>query len=498
MMKLQMKIRHCVKILFLLWIALAVSPSFPALAKTSPIQGGLYSQKQKLNTLFRLSGREDILKNMESVLEVSGNINADALAPGLGDFARRMMRHAYSYESFYRVSKEPFLKNYKPQHVLSAVQWYRSSLGRKIMRLQSEAINPDSQPAMDLFVENLLSAPPSEERIFLIEKIERSLGMTEAGKILYLGYVKLMYPFNKNSQGKRLGKMLRVWGENVTEPIREVVLRGLLFSFKELKDKELEKYIKFLNSEAGTWFNQTTLKGFEKGIKKNLFQAEKVQEDLVKEIESGGPEFPLLKEIAIPGQRYLLIGKRDPFLPLVNESGLVSFSKAETKSKVRLFGDELKDVPPIALMVFDKIEDQHPALYSKLKRFERMINDREELEEMDDDEYAETIENYREALEQAADTKMDESPLQIEYDSLRMTGIIRKKLEAVAMFEIGSTGYAVRQGDRVGPFYGYVDEIQDEQVVVVEKFRNYLGTILTNQKVIDFFQGTTSEGDNNL
>ena len=79
-----------------------------------------------------------------------------------------------------------------------------------------------------------------------------------------------------------------------------------------------------------------------------------------------------------------------------------------------------------------------------------------------------------------------------------MTGIIRKKLEAVAMFEVGKNGYAVRQGDRIGPVFGYVDEIQDEQIVVVEKFRDYLGNILTNQKIIDFYQDTSNEGDTNL
>jgi len=321
--------------------------------------------------------------------------------------------------------------------------------------------------------------------------------VTEAGKSLYLGYVKLMYPFNKNNQGKRLGKMLRIFGESITEPIREIVLRGLLFSYRNLKDKELEKYVEFLNSKAGRWFSQTTLKGFSKGIKKNLFLAEKVQEDLIKEIETGGPEFPLLQEIALPGQRYLLIGRRDPFQPLVNDEGLVSLSKVSLNNKTRSFGDELKSIPPIALLVYDKIEDQYPKLYRELRYFERLINNREELEAMADDEYSNSINNYRDVLERAADIRMDESPLQIEYESLRMTGIIRKKTEVVAIFEVGSTGYAVRQGDRVGPFFGYVDEIQDEQIIVVEKFRNYLGTILTNQKVIEFFQSTTSEGDTN-
>ena len=183
---------------------------------------------------------------------------------------------------------------------------------------------------------------------------------------------------------------------------------------------------------------------------------------------------------------------------MLDARGLVSLSETEQKPQARLLGDELKNVPPIALLVFAKIEDQHPKLYRSLKYFERLINDREALEEMADDEYAEAMENYRTALEQASDIRMDESPLQIEYDSLRMTGIIRKKLEAVAMFEVGKNGYAVRQGDRIGPVFGYVDEIQDEQVIVVEKFRNYLGNILTNQKIIDFYQSTSSEGDTNL
>ena len=293
------------------------------------------------------------------------------MAPGQGGFARRIMHRAYSREKFNRVQKQSFLENYKPQYVFSGVQWYRSSLGKKLMRLENEANNPASQPARDLFVKNLLNAPPNEKRIFLIERVERSSSITESGKALYLGYVKLMYPFNKTIQGKRPGKVLRLLEESITEPLREIVLRGFLFSFKDIKDKELEKYAEFLNSRAGRWFGQTTLKGFEKGIKKNLYQAEKIRKDLLKEIESGGPEFPLLKEIAPPGQRYLLIGKRDPFRPLLDARGLVSLSETEQKPQARLLGDELKNVPPIALLVFAKIEDQHPDLYRNLKHFEK-------------------------------------------------------------------------------------------------------------------------------
>lgn len=486
------------KILLILWIALAGLPIVQAVAKTTSLQGDLIFQNQKLNNLFRLSGLKDKLENVESVVRMSEDINEDALAASQAEFARRMMTHAYSHENFYQVQKQSFLKNYKPQYVHSVVQWFQSPLGKKILKLENEPYNPDSKPAMDLFVENLLDAPPSEERVFLVEEIERSLRTTDAVKTLYLGYVRLMYPFNKKNQGRKLGKMLRVWKESITEPMREIVLRSLLFSYKGLKDSELEKYDGFLTSKAGRWFSRETLKGFVNGVKKNLHQAGKVQSDLVREIESGGPEYPLLREIAMPGQRYLLIGKRDPFRPLLDGNGLVSFSDLGPKPKARLLGDELKNIPPIALPVLAKIKDQYPKLFRDLKRFERLVNDRAELEEMGEDEYTAAINNYRDVLERAAEINMDESPLQIEYGSLRMTGIIHKKSEAVAMFEVGSTGYAVRLGDQIGPVFGHVNKIQNEQVIVVEKFRDYLGNTLTNQKVIEFYQGTSIEGDAKL
>ncbi len=468
------------------------------MAMTTTVQEDLRFRNQELNTLFRYSGLEDIFGNFESVLQLSENINEVALVPGHGEFARAIMRRAYSAEKFYRALRTPFNENYKPQHILSAVQWYRSPLGKKILRYENEANNPENQFAMELFAEKLLNTPPGERRISLIEKIERSSGMTEAGKALYVGYVKLMYPFNKNIQGKSLGKFLKIMKENITEPMREIILRGLLYSYKDITDRELEKYAGFLNSGAGRWLSQMTLKGLEMGIKKTFYDAERIQVEIIKEIEAGGPEFPLIKEIAPPGQRYLLIGRRDTFQPLVTGAGGAHSRKDEQKSRVRLFGDELRSIPPIALRVWNKIEDRYPKLYRKLKRFERLFNNREELEELPDDEYAEALEGYRDALEQSSEIKMDESPLQIEYKSLRMTGIIRKKLEAVAMFEVGKTGYAVRKGDLIGPFFGYVDEIQDEQVIVVEKFRDYLGNIRTNQKIIEFFQSPSNEGNKNL
>ena len=472
----------------------------PVLVSALPakVQEDLRSRNYKLNTLFRLSGLDDTLKNVENIAQMAGNIREDALAPGQEEFARGLISQAISSRSFYRLLKQPFYDDYKPEYARSAIQWYRSPLGKKILRLENEASDPSKSPDKQSFLKKLLGSPPSEKRIGRVENIERNSYVTGAGKKLFLAYVKLMQPFNRKFEGKKLSKVLRSLGKNITEPMREVVLRNLLFSYRSLSDKEIEEYAGFLSSPSGNWFNQTLLTGFEKGLRKASYKAGLIQVKLLEEIDSGGPEYPLLKDMVPPGQRYLLIGRRDPFRPLVNSQGLIDFSEEQPPVSVaRLFGGELKDIPPVALLVFKKIEDQHPELYRKLKKFERLFNNQDELEELDDEEYAQVVEDYRDALERSSNIYMDESPLQVEYDTLRMTGIIKKKMEVSAMFEVGSTGYTVKKGDRIGPFFGYVEEIQNGQVVVIEQFRDYLGNILTNQKIIQFYQGSPDEGNTN-
>jgi len=482
-----MRIWSYMKIFFFLWISITeVQPLFASTEK-SPAQEDISSQNHKLNTLFKVSGIENLLENIESVVEMSANVNEEVLRPGQGEFCRGIMTKAYSRKKFFNTLQRPFLENQKPQNIRLVVQWYQSVLGKKILRLENEANEPSTRLAMERFTRKLRESPPSKLRMRLVKRIEHAANITEAAKTLFLEYVRLVHPFNKRVDTKEHYKNLKVLKGNIAKHIRKVVLRRMLFSYREIKNKDLEKYVKFLGSPAGQWFSQAKLNGLNKGIKKASYNAGLIQVRLLKEIDSGGPDYPFLRDIVPPGQRYLLIGGRDPFHPLVNERGLVGFSGREkSKPLVRLFGGELKGIPPLALPVFVKIKDQYPKLHKRLKKFQRLFNDRKTLEEMEDKEYLNVLKNYRNALKKSSDIKMEVSPLQTEYDAIRMTGVILKKKQALAIFEIEKNGYAVKKGDLIGPYFGTVKEIKDGQVIVVEKFTNYLGNILKNQKVIHF------------
>ena len=162
---------------------------------------------------------------------------------------------------------------------------------------------------------------------------------------------------------------------------------------------------------------------------------------------------------------------------------------AEKKSILRLLGKELKDIPPVAMAIYKKIQNEYPALLDKMNHFETVFKNREMLQEMSDEDYKEALENYKDILKDVGEVKITQTPLQKNYQSIRLTGVILIKKERVALFETSENeGYSVRKGDRIGPDFGDVDDIQLEQVIVVEKARDYLGNTITKQHAIDLYR----------
>ncbi|MEK9630232.1 MAG: pilus assembly protein PilP, partial [Nitrospinota bacterium] len=81
------------------------------------------------------------------------------------------------------------------------------------------------------------------------------------------------------------------------------------------------------------------------------------------------------------------------------------------------------------------------------------------------------------------------TPLQAEYENLKLTGIISKDTKTLALVETADhKGHVVDKGDLIGPRFGFVDEVQPEKIIVIEKSRDYLGNILTRQRTIEFAQ----------
>jgi len=480
------EIKKILLILFLSCASMNLWFSGKADAKMAAMPTG---ENKTIERLFWLSGLKSRYLEVETALEQYKNIDPQALKASQTRFAKNLMRRGSGKRHIQINLKKIFIKRFSQEHAQASIKWFNSRTGRKILRAESAALSAENAKERKKFAKGIMSTPPSESRLLVVERIESAGFMSPNIKSLYLAYVEVMFPFNNLLQGMRLVKVVRLLKDDVVEPIREQVLRQMLFAYRNLNVKDLNSYARFLESRAGQWFVLSELQGFAKGIKKALIDVYKVQRELLNEIDDGGPEFPLLRELAPPGQRNLLVRLRDPFKPLYTDKGPVQGPEDAPLAAPRQFGNELESIPPIALYVMRKIEKKRPELFRKMKHYERLFNSQEDLEAMNDDEYADAVEAYRTVLEKAGETKVSKTPLQSEYKNLRLTGTISKDSRTLALIETQDhKGYSVVKGDLIGPKFGSVEEIQSERIIVIEKSRDYLGNILTRERTIEFSQ----------
>lgn len=458
-------------------------------AKAGPMPAGSRLQNKTVEKLFWVSGLNTRYQDVEGSLARHKKIHPEALQGSQEEFAKNLMRHGKGPSHIRESMKKEFLTRFDQSHAEASIKWFHSQAGQKILETDREALSPDIKRGRKASAKAIMRTPPNESRLLVVERIEAAEALSANIKSLCRAYVDAVFPFNNRMKGKRLVKVMRMLKDEIAEPVRNQVLRRKLFAYRSIKDKDLRAYASFLESPAGQWFTFSELRGFEKGIKKTLANVHKAQRELLIELDQGGPEFPLLKKLAPAGQRYLLVQLRDSFKPLFTESGPVQTEEAAPLSSARQFGSELENTPPIALYVMDKIKKQRPGLYRKMKFYERLFNKKEDLKLMSGDEYADAVEAYRTVLEKAGETKVSKTPLQEEYKKLKLTGIISKNTKTLALVETtDKKGHVVSEGDLIGPRFGFVNEIQPEKIIVIEKSRDYLGNILTRQRTIGFLQ----------
>ena len=201
-----------------------------------------------------------------------------------------------------------------------------------------------------------------------------------------------------------------------------------------------------------------------------------------------------LKAKFSPGERYFLLGERDPFVPLVSpvnkDSKRVSSKRSPSKNK-RLNRLEVPSkMPLIPIEVFKKVKAEHPRIADQLNGFASFFNDKLALKKLSSKEYKNKVSGYRSLLSEVLGMRRDmfvSTELQTGFDKIKFVGTLRKQGRTVALVQTeGRKGHTVKVGTLIGPNLGIVKTVDENKIVILERYRNYLGEILSRPRKIEF------------
>ena len=215
------------------------------------------------------------------------------------------------------------------------------------------------------------------------------------------------------------------------------------------------------------------------------FQVPAQSENL--ELDSNKANFP-------PGERYFSLGKRDPFVPLVgpNKKGFkkVSSKPSPSKKKKSYALETPEDMPLIPIKVYEKVKEEYPRMADQLNDFASIFNAQSALRKLSKKEYRKKVSRYRSLLSEVLgmqEKMFIRTELQTDFDKMKFVGTLRKQGTTVALVQTeGKRGHTVKVGTLIGPNLGIVKTVDEKKIIILERYRNYLGEILSRPRNIEF------------
>lgn len=161
------------------------------------------------------------------------------------------------------------LENTDVAFLKKALDWQGSPLGKKITAEELAAASPQSRDDLLRYLENLEMSPPSKTREAAIRKFEKSTGMSKRSASIIIELIRGMnesinqtLPPGERKTRADLEKELDRMRPMILESMREKFILSSFYTYRNLTDKELDRYTAFYESETGRKELDLTIKAF--------------------------------------------------------------------------------------------------------------------------------------------------------------------------------------------------------------------------------------------
>lgn len=246
-------IRWAVSVLSLLFL---LEPALRA-------QDVVTSEQAAVDEVLKLSGLDDFARALPVTFlngldQQRGQIDAE-IFPRL----RLAFEHAFTTETLRAEMAAALAERADPERFAVAIAWLKTPLARKLTELENDAQRPESAERVGEFGASLATHPPSDSRQALIDRLDRALGGTEFGLKAQSGFVRAMLesvnpllPEENRKSPEQIETVIQQTRQQLGAMVEQQVRVGMLYTYREVPDEELEQYIEFWETDDGQWLSE--------------------------------------------------------------------------------------------------------------------------------------------------------------------------------------------------------------------------------------------------
>jgi hypothetical protein len=187
--------------------------------------------------------------------------------------------------------------------IREVLQWLDSPLGKKITSLEVASSTPEAYKEMQVALKSSQGSQSSPKRHSLIDGINQATKAVESSTNLainmQIAVTAALVSALPSPHSPTMADIREVVERNrphIEKEISGEVFQNALYTYRELTDAELEKYLAFIKSDVGVRYHEVVTKG----LNDAMLECSKRSGDAIKRVVGGDPWEKIAEDIAKP------------------------------------------------------------------------------------------------------------------------------------------------------------------------------------------------------
>ncbi len=234
---------------------------------------------REIQELFSKSGLEKEIRQLPETIKegfdqaAKENEQLEQLPDYLIVEMSTLLTTAFAFDKMKKTVIKELETKMSAAEVQANLKWLDSPLGKKCTKLEEAASTPEAIKEIEAYKTQIQKAPPSSARLKLIKELDVTGKITATTveiaidtQVAVTSAIMASLPAEQRKTPAQIrNEMEEVRGQ--IESITKVdVLVELLYTYRSITDRELQRYIRFTASKAGTRFNDAVIAGLKRAM----------------------------------------------------------------------------------------------------------------------------------------------------------------------------------------------------------------------------------------
>lgn len=168
------------------------------------------------------------------------------------------------------VIRQVLVRQMNADQVSEVIDWLESPLGARLTELENATASPEFPQQLEAYLATFPDNQPTTERLELLRELDQAANITESGieVVLHMQLALVVavvetLPEQQRPSVTELLRRLESERPSIEQTIKQMSLYSLLYTYREVGDADLRRYIQFLESRTGKVYQSSIIEGLD-------------------------------------------------------------------------------------------------------------------------------------------------------------------------------------------------------------------------------------------